>query len=86
MFYQDEAEKKFRKQFSKFGNAFTGEELKEYDQLVVKYKNFIEKKSWLSCRKVVILKSKGVFFHGFRKQSLKKRALKKTLDYYKAIT
>ncbi|CAD8122840.1 unnamed protein product [Paramecium sonneborni] len=81
-FFKAEAALKFSKQFRQFGTQLTLEEKKEYNELLLKYNNFIEKKSWLNCRKVQAFRYKGLFFRGFRKQNIRKQAIKFVLDYY----
>ncbi|CAK66063.1 unnamed protein product (macronuclear) [Paramecium tetraurelia] len=83
-YYKAQAALKFSKQFRQFGNQLTLEERKEYNELVLKYNKFIEKKSWLNCRKVTIFRYKGLFFRGFRKQSIRKQAIQFVLEYYEA--
>ncbi|CAD8050369.1 unnamed protein product [Paramecium primaurelia] len=83
-YFKAEAALKFSKQFRQFGNQLTLEERKEYNELVVKYNKFIEKKSWLNCRKVSVFRYKGLFFRGFRKQSIRKQAIQFVLEYYEA--
>ncbi|CAD8154924.1 unnamed protein product [Paramecium octaurelia] len=83
-YYRNQAMLKFRKQFRQFGNTLTSEEVKEYNELVYKYQKFIEKRSWLNCRKVQIFRYKGLFFRGFRKQTLRKQSIQYALEYYEA--
>ncbi|CAK70293.1 unnamed protein product (macronuclear) [Paramecium tetraurelia] len=83
-YFKNQAMMKFRKQFQQFGNTLTSEEVKEYNELVYKYQNYIEKRSWLNCRKVQIFRYKGLFFRGFRKQTLRKQSIQYALEYYEA--
>ncbi|CAD8097617.1 unnamed protein product [Paramecium sonneborni] len=84
-FFKNKANLKFRRQFKQFGKKLTSEEEKEYGEVLLKYHNYIEKKSWLNCRKVQIFRYKGLFFRGFRKQTTKKPSIKFALDYYEAM-
>lgn len=43
------------------------DDIREYEALVDKNDKFIEKHTWLDSRKVIVLKFKGIWFHGFRK-------------------
>ncbi|CAD8173876.1 unnamed protein product [Paramecium octaurelia] len=84
-FYKNKATLKFRRQFKQFGKSLTPEEEKEYEEILIKYRNYVEKKSWLNCRKVQIFRYKGLFFKGFRKQIIKKPSIKFALEYYEAM-
>ncbi|CAD8179383.1 unnamed protein product [Paramecium pentaurelia] len=84
-FYKNKATLKFRRQLKQFGKSLSLEEEKEYQEILIKYRNYVEKKSWLNCRKVQIFRYKGLFFRGFRKQIIKKPSIKFALEYYEAM-
>ncbi|CAD8175924.1 unnamed protein product [Paramecium octaurelia] len=74
--YSDNAQLKFRKKFQQVTkNSNKPDDIKEYENMVQKQQNYIEKNLWLNCRKVVVLKIKAIWIRGFRKTVLRRSAI-----------